>query len=134
MRVIKHYSLEEFIDYLNAFSVSTKESHVIEPYSVLLLLLAGSTYCLLILVGVFDSFINDHGHQEVEVSDDELKGLPLLMPQEGMNQDGRVCRHESEMAEKLDGVEEVHLVGESARGLGLVRRVLNHKVSVVVQT
>jgi hypothetical protein len=51
-----------------------------------------------------------------------------------MNQDWRVCRHESEMAKKLDGVEEVHLVGESARGFGLVRRILNHKVSVVVQT
>jgi hypothetical protein len=134
MRVVKHYSLEEFIDNLNAFSVTTKESHVVEPYSVFLLLLAASTCCLLILVGVFDSFINDHGHQEVEVSDDELKGLSLLMSQEGMNKDGRVCRHEREMAKELDGVEEVHLVGESTRGLGLVRRVLNHKVSVVVQT
>jgi len=43
------------------------------------------------------------------------------MSQEGMNKDGRVCRHEREMAKELDGVEEVHLVGESARGLGLVR-------------
>jgi hypothetical protein len=80
MRVVKHNSFEEFIDNLNTFSVSTKESHVIEPYSVFPLLLAGSICCLLILVGVFDSFINDHGHQEVEVSDDELKGLSFLMP------------------------------------------------------
>ena len=114
MRVVKHYSLEEFIDNLNAFSVSTKESHVVEPYSIFLLLLFGSIWCLLILASLFDSVVNDHCHQEVEVSDDELKGLPLLMPEKGMNQDGRVCRHESEMAEKLDGVEEVHLVGESA--------------------
>jgi hypothetical protein len=134
MRVVKHYSLEEFIDNLNAFSVTSKESHVIEPYSVFFLLLAGSTSGLLILVGVFDSFINDHGHQKVEVSYNELKGFSLLMPEKGMNQDGRVCRHEREMAKKLDGVEEVHLVGESTRGLGLVRRIFNHKVSVVVQT
>ena len=134
MRVVKHYSLEEFIDNLNAFSVSTKESHVVEPYSIFLLLLFGSIWCLLILAGLFDSVVNDHCHQEVEVSDDELKGLPLLMPEKGMNQDGRVCRHEGEMAKKLDRVEEVHLVGETVRGLGLVRRVLNHKVPVVVQT
>ena len=113
MRVVKHYSLEEFINNLNAFSVSTKESHMVEPYSIFLLLLFGSTCCLLILAGLLDSIINDHGHQEVEVSDDELKGLPLLMPEKGMNQDGRVCRHESEMAKKLDRVEEIHLVGES---------------------
>lgn len=113
MRIVKHYSLEEFIDNVNPFSVSTKESHVIKPHSVFLLLQAGITYRLLILAGFFESVINDHGHQEVEVSDDELEGLPLLMPEKRMYQDGRVCRHESEMAEKLDRVEEVHLVGES---------------------
>lgn len=101
MRIVKHYSLEKFIDNLNSFSVSTTESHMIEPYSIFLLLLADSIFCFLILDGLFDSFINDHGHQKVKVSDDELKRLTLLMPQKRMNEDGRMCRHECEMAEKL---------------------------------
>lgn len=75
--------------------------------------------------------IHDQSHQEVEVPDDELEGLPVLMLQHGSDENGCVSNQISEVTQECYIVKQVVLIAElcSHRVFG----VLDNQMSLIVK-